>query len=106
MSFAIRSPPSNDPSWPLHDTATLPRMQVVSYRTDRGVRAGVLRDDRVWDVWDRLEPGDSRASVRRLLEEDRVGALSDALEGESLPLAEVELDVPVPDPEKIVCIGL
>ncbi len=81
-------------------------MQVVSYRTDRGVRAGVLRDAVVWDAWDALEPGGSRASVRQLLEADLIGGLSGALAGDPLPLAEVELQVPVPDPEKIVCIGL
>ncbi len=81
-------------------------MRVVSYKADRGVRAGVLRDAMVWDAWDALEPGGSRVSVRQLLEADLIGGLAGALAGDPLPLAEVELQVPVPDPEKIVCIGL
>ncbi len=81
-------------------------MQIVSYRTERGVRAGVLRDGIVRDAWDRLDPGSSRASVRELLEHDMLGRLDAALDGEGTPLSEVELQVPVPDPEKIVCIGL
>jgi 2-keto-4-pentenoate hydratase/2-oxohepta-3-ene-1,7-dioic acid hydratase in catechol pathway len=81
-------------------------VQVVSYRTERGVRAGVLRDGLVRDAWDHLDRGSSRASVRELLEHDMLGELGAALDGEGIPLSEVELQVPVPDPEKIVCIGL
>jgi 2-keto-4-pentenoate hydratase/2-oxohepta-3-ene-1,7-dioic acid hydratase in catechol pathway len=59
------------------------------------VRAGVLRDERVMDIGD---------SVRSLLEE---GALEKALpEGDELTLDDVELAPPVPDPDKIICIGL
>jgi len=81
-------------------------VQVVSYRTERGVRAGVLRDEIVRDAWDHLDRGSARASVRELLEHDMLGRLDAALDGEGIPLSEVELQVPVPDPEKIVCIGL
>jgi 2-keto-4-pentenoate hydratase/2-oxohepta-3-ene-1,7-dioic acid hydratase in catechol pathway len=81
-------------------------VQVISYRTERGVRAGVLRDGTVRDAWDHLDRGSSRAAVRELLEHDILGELAAALDGEGIPLSEVELQVPVPDPEKIVCIGL
>jgi hypothetical protein len=41
-------------------------MRLVTYRSDRGARAGVLRDGRVVDAWDTL--GDERVpSVRALL---------------------------------------
>jgi 2-keto-4-pentenoate hydratase/2-oxohepta-3-ene-1,7-dioic acid hydratase in catechol pathway len=60
------------------------------------VRAGVLRDGGVVDVGD---------SVRSLLAE---GDLSSPvhLEAAAIPLDEVELVAPVPDPDKIICIGL
>ena len=79
-------------------------MRVVSYRSERGVRAGLLRDDSVVDVWDALD-GD-RSSVRELLASDRLAEAAEISGGEPLALDRVELEPPVPDPEKIVCIGL
>ena len=78
-------------------------MRLVTYRSDRGERAGVLRDERVLDAWDAL--GGGGQSVRELLVADRLGELTD-LDGDGVALGEVELLPPVPDPEKIVCIGL
>jgi 2-keto-4-pentenoate hydratase/2-oxohepta-3-ene-1,7-dioic acid hydratase in catechol pathway len=78
-------------------------MRLVTYRSDRGPRAGVLRDDAVLDVWDAL--GGDSSSVRDLLAPDRVAEAGE-ISGEPVPLEEVELLPPVPDPEKIVCIGL
>ena len=71
-------------------------MRLVTYRSDQGERAGVLRDGGVVDAG---------ASVRELLAGSGVASLSD-LEGEAVPRADVELRPPVPDPGKIVCIGL
>ena len=79
-------------------------MRVVSYRSDRGVRAGVLEGDRVIDAGDAL--GDAPSSVRALLETDALGDLEAADGGDGVALAGIELLAPVPDPEKIVCIGL
>ena len=80
-------------------------MRLVTYRSDRGARAGVLRDGRVIDAWDSL--GDETVpSVRALLEQDLAGRLAQDLNGDGVSLAQVSLDVPVPDPDKIVCIGL
>jgi 2-keto-4-pentenoate hydratase/2-oxohepta-3-ene-1,7-dioic acid hydratase in catechol pathway len=81
-------------------------MRLVTYESDRGPRAGVLLpDDRVVDAWDTLT-GD-RSTVRELLAggrlEDLRGALGDA-QGDPLP--EGVLLPPVPDPEKIIGIGL
>jgi 2-keto-4-pentenoate hydratase/2-oxohepta-3-ene-1,7-dioic acid hydratase in catechol pathway len=78
-------------------------MRLVTCRSDRGPRAGLLRDDSVLDVWDAL--GGEGSSVRDLLASDRVAEAA-GISGEPVPLEQVELLPPVPDPEKIVCIGL
>jgi 2-keto-4-pentenoate hydratase/2-oxohepta-3-ene-1,7-dioic acid hydratase in catechol pathway len=80
-------------------------MRLVTYRSDRGTRAGVLRDGEVIDAWDALGAGADHASVRELLEQDDVGRLA-GVDGPGVPLGQVSLDVPIPDPDKIVCIGL
>jgi 2-keto-4-pentenoate hydratase/2-oxohepta-3-ene-1,7-dioic acid hydratase in catechol pathway len=61
-------------------------------------------DGAVVDVWDAL--GGDGSSVRELLEADRLGELRGIDAGGSVALEDVELLPPVPDPEKIVCIGL
>ena len=78
-------------------------MRLISYRSERGDRAGVLRDGRVLDAGDAL--GSEVATVRGILTEGLLPRLEEA-EGESAALADVELLPPVPDPEKIICIGL
>jgi 2-keto-4-pentenoate hydratase/2-oxohepta-3-ene-1,7-dioic acid hydratase in catechol pathway len=80
-------------------------VQIVSYRSERGVRAGILRDGRVVDAWDALEPGGAHHTVRELLGQDLVARAAE-VSGEGLPLGEVQLEPPVPDPEKILCVGL
>jgi 2-keto-4-pentenoate hydratase/2-oxohepta-3-ene-1,7-dioic acid hydratase in catechol pathway len=66
----------------------------------------VLEGDRVIDAGDAFGAGEDR-SVRDLLEAGALGDLEEAADGhDGLPLAAVELLAPVPDPEKIVCIGL
>jgi 2-keto-4-pentenoate hydratase/2-oxohepta-3-ene-1,7-dioic acid hydratase in catechol pathway len=81
-------------------------MRLVTYRSKRGARAGVLRDGDVIDAWDVLDPGATESTVRELLRHDALGRLREAVRGEGIPVEQVSLDVPVPDPEKIVCIGL
>jgi 2-keto-4-pentenoate hydratase/2-oxohepta-3-ene-1,7-dioic acid hydratase in catechol pathway len=81
-------------------------MHLVTYRSNRGARAGVLRDGRVIDAWDVLEPGAPESSVRELLQHRVVERLEEELGGEGIPVEEVTLDVPIRDPDKIVCIGL
>ncbi|CAN5618423.1 fumarylacetoacetate hydrolase family protein [soil metagenome] len=82
-------------------------MRLLSYSSDRGPRAGVIGDgESVIDAWDAL--GREGSSVRDVL----AGVLLDELREAAasadggVGLAEVELLPPVPDPEKIVCIGL
>jgi acylpyruvate hydrolase len=81
-------------------------VQIVSYRSERGVRAGVLRDAHVIDAWDVLETGSPHHSVRELLERGRLDQLATEVHGTGIPLDRVKPAPPVPDPDKIVCIGL
>jgi 2-keto-4-pentenoate hydratase/2-oxohepta-3-ene-1,7-dioic acid hydratase in catechol pathway len=83
-------------------------MRLVTYRSDRGSRAGVLRGRRVLDAWDLIGEEPGLPSLRELLLRGLVDAVATAAE-EAPPDSEVEpswLEVPVPDPEKIICIGL
>ncbi len=81
-------------------------LRIVSYESDRGPRAGVLRGDEIVDAWDALGDGDRGApSARALLAEDLVGELADA-DGPSVALDDVAVLPPVPDPDKIILIGL
>lgn len=85
-------------------------MKLVSYRSSRGARAGVLTENGVLDAWDLL--GDSEhSSLRELLAADRVAELPESLTGGGAPegaepIADAELLPPIPDPQKIICIGL
>src|SRR4051794_13996760 len=76
-------------------------VRLVTYRSDRGPRAGVDRDGGVIGPWDARGESD-RSSLRELIAEGRVSDL-DAADGE--PMAGAELLPPIPDPEKIICIG-
>ncbi len=83
-------------------------MRLLTYDAGDGARAGVLEDGRVVDAWALLgEP--HRAGLRELLEHDRVDNLRARLGdtgAPSHPLSAVKLLPPIPEPEKIVCIGL
>lgn len=91
-------------------------MRLISYRAERGPRAGVIVDGGVVDAWTALGrvegpgPGPPRhaAGVRALLEDVELADLAAAVEraGPVGPLAGVELLPPITDPTKIVCIGL
>jgi acylpyruvate hydrolase len=88
-------------------------MRLVSFDAGDGARAGVLEDDRVVDAWALLgEPrggGPHRGGLRELIAagtiDDLRGRLGDS-GAPSHPRAAVSLLPPIPDPEKIVCIGL
>jgi 2-keto-4-pentenoate hydratase/2-oxohepta-3-ene-1,7-dioic acid hydratase in catechol pathway len=80
-------------------------MRLVTYRSERGERAGVLRNEVVVDAWDAL--GGDGTSVRELLAGQRLDELAGRIAGaEGVPLDDVELRPPVPDPDKVLCIGL
>jgi 2-keto-4-pentenoate hydratase/2-oxohepta-3-ene-1,7-dioic acid hydratase in catechol pathway len=84
-------------------------MRLVSYRKDGTAAAGILLGEEIVPLSSLERP--PGASVRGVLGElDAAGlrALGEqaALAQERVPLVEVQLSAPVPDPEKIICIGL
>ncbi len=81
-------------------------MRIVTYGSDRGDRAGIQLGEGIVDVWDAL--GGDGSTVRELLASGRVAEARAAAESSEpgVSLSEVELLPPVPDPPKIVCIGL
>ncbi len=78
-------------------------MRIVTYESERGLRAGLVSEGTVIDAWDALGGGGS--TLRELLATDRLGELAN-VEGAGTPLADVALAPPIPDPEKIIGIGL
>jgi 2-keto-4-pentenoate hydratase/2-oxohepta-3-ene-1,7-dioic acid hydratase in catechol pathway len=84
-------------------------MRLVSYSTQDGPASGVLLDAEIVPLSSLERP--PAATVRATLEEldaeglrrleELAGSASDRI-----PLDEVQLRAPVPDPQKIVCIGL
>jgi 2-keto-4-pentenoate hydratase/2-oxohepta-3-ene-1,7-dioic acid hydratase in catechol pathway len=78
-------------------------MRLVSYLSEEKPRAGILREEEVFDAWAALgEP--HRSSLRELIAEAGIEDLAGA--EVSAPVANPQLLVPITDPEKIVCIGL
>ncbi len=90
----------------------LPPMRLITFDAGGGPRAGVARDDGVLDAWQLLgEP--ERSGMKDLIADGRLDDLAarlaerdDSAAPAPLPLDRVELLPPVPDPDKIVCIGL
>jgi 2-keto-4-pentenoate hydratase/2-oxohepta-3-ene-1,7-dioic acid hydratase in catechol pathway len=81
-------------------------MRLVTYASDRGPRAGVQTDDGVLDAWELLGD-DSGSSLRELIAAGRVEDLKSAsLAGTVDLVEEPEILAPIPDPDKIICIGL
>jgi acylpyruvate hydrolase len=80
-------------------------MRLVSYRGDSGARAGLLTDEGVLDAAAILRL--DRISVRELIEGEMLRDLAERLKGSDVgPIANAELLPPLPDPDKIICIGL
>jgi 2-keto-4-pentenoate hydratase/2-oxohepta-3-ene-1,7-dioic acid hydratase in catechol pathway len=83
-------------------------MRLVSYDAGDGTRAGVLEDDRVVDAWAALgEP--HRGSLRELIAAGRVEDLRATFGNTGTPAhprSAVSILPPIPDPDKIICIGL
>jgi 2-keto-4-pentenoate hydratase/2-oxohepta-3-ene-1,7-dioic acid hydratase in catechol pathway len=72
--------------------------------SERGPRAGVLLGEQIEDAWDAI--GGDGTTVRELLSGGRVPELEGIERTHGVSLADVTLLPPVPDPEKIICIGL
>jgi 2-keto-4-pentenoate hydratase/2-oxohepta-3-ene-1,7-dioic acid hydratase in catechol pathway len=81
-------------------------MRIVSYRSAEGDRAGVETEGGVLDAGALL--GAAALTVRELLAGGRLSDLAEAATGggSTEPVGNAELLPPVPNPEKIVCIGL
>jgi 2-keto-4-pentenoate hydratase/2-oxohepta-3-ene-1,7-dioic acid hydratase in catechol pathway len=80
-------------------------MKLVTYRADGEGRAGVQTDEGVVDAAELL--GIGTVSVRELIASDRLGDLAELIEKSGTePIVDAELLPPLPDPDKIVCIGL
>src|SRR6266498_609892 len=80
-------------------------MRLVTYRADGEERAGVQIDGGVCDAAALI--GADRIGVRELIAEGRLGDLRKGLDNSDAEAVEgPELLPPLPDPDKIVCIGL
>lgn len=87
-------------------------MKLISHHQDGHVRAALLIDDQVVDTaaaGDRagIEASlETTRSVLTLSADDRARLAAAAGELGGTPIAEVRLAPPVPDPQKVLCIGL
>jgi 2-keto-4-pentenoate hydratase/2-oxohepta-3-ene-1,7-dioic acid hydratase in catechol pathway len=93
-------------------------VKLLTYGSDRGARAGILRGREIVDAWDALGPAyepqegggppAARFGLRALLETGSLDELTAAADGAgaTATLDEVELLPPITDPQKIICIGL
>lgn len=83
-------------------------MRLLTFDAGDGPRAGLLEEGRVVDAWALLgEP--HRGSLKELIADGRVEELRGRVGdtgAPSHPLSAVRLLSPIPDPGKIVCIGL
>jgi 2-keto-4-pentenoate hydratase/2-oxohepta-3-ene-1,7-dioic acid hydratase in catechol pathway len=79
-------------------------MRLVTYRGEDAARAGVQTDDGVLDAAEIL--GTDPIGVRQLIAEKRIEDLREKSRGSAQPVSGAELLPPIPDPDKIICIGL
>jgi 2-keto-4-pentenoate hydratase/2-oxohepta-3-ene-1,7-dioic acid hydratase in catechol pathway len=81
-------------------------MRLVTYRSEAGTSAGVATAEGVLDAGMLL--GERPVGLRRLIEEGRLGELAERakLAADVGPASVIRLLPPVPDPDKMICIGL
>jgi 2-keto-4-pentenoate hydratase/2-oxohepta-3-ene-1,7-dioic acid hydratase in catechol pathway len=80
-------------------------MRLVTYEGHSGGHAGVLTDEGVVDAAAILRL--DRISVRELIEGELLAEFAARFQGSDVaPIQDAELLPPVPDPDKIICIGL
>jgi 2-keto-4-pentenoate hydratase/2-oxohepta-3-ene-1,7-dioic acid hydratase in catechol pathway len=80
-------------------------MRLVTYRSERGARAGILVGDAIVDAEDAY--GGDAATLRELLAARWPLGEAEPAPGPAVAgVGDVELLPPVPDPDKIICIGL
>jgi 2-keto-4-pentenoate hydratase/2-oxohepta-3-ene-1,7-dioic acid hydratase in catechol pathway len=83
-------------------------MRLVSYEQESGPTAGVLVDGNVVPVSDLDAPAQSVRGLLAALDATGLAELAERATGapEAAALADLRLLAPVPDPEKIICLGL
>jgi 2-keto-4-pentenoate hydratase/2-oxohepta-3-ene-1,7-dioic acid hydratase in catechol pathway len=92
-------------------------MRLVTYEAEGGWRPGILRGDRVIDAEAAARDARSGAEkgvwtsnrqiIQRSAEErEAVAQAFPELEASAMPLGELRLGPPIPDPDKILCMGL
>ena len=80
-------------------------MRLVSFRSEAGVHAGVHTADGIFDAGAIL--GEQPTSVRGLIADGRLRELTEGVNAADVePATVLRLLPPVPDPDKIICIGL
>jgi acylpyruvate hydrolase len=83
-------------------------VRLVSYHDESGVRAGVLVGEEIVPAARLGAPADNVRGLLEALDADALVDLGRRAERSTsrLPLADVRLAAPVPDPQKIICLGL
>ncbi len=96
-------------------------MQIVTYSCARGARAGIQSEHGVIDAWDLLGESDGvpapgigapgpaahGPSLRALIASGRLDDLRSLDSGQGAgPVLDAEILPPIPDPGKVICIGL
>jgi 2-keto-4-pentenoate hydratase/2-oxohepta-3-ene-1,7-dioic acid hydratase in catechol pathway len=83
-------------------------VRLVSYHEAGATQAGILLEDEVVPLAALEAPSLSVRGLLGALDADGLAALEDRAHesGERIPIANVSLAPPVPDPEKIICLGL
>src|SRR5580693_1271886 len=76
-------------------------MKLVTFHSDGKSRAGVVAGDGVIDLSARL----GVASLKQLIQENRI-AEAESITDVDYARADVRLDLPIPDPAKILCVGV
>jgi acylpyruvate hydrolase len=81
-------------------------MRLVSYLSEEGICAGVRVVEDILDAGELL--GERPLGARRLIEESRLDELAELtkIESDVEPASVLRVLPPVPDPDKIICIGL
>jgi len=79
-------------------------MKIATYQSAEGSGIGVVRDDQIVDLASCGLPGNMKDLLRAGIDVDAITAKLEG--GRTLPLASITLLAPVPDPGKVLAIGL
>src|SRR6202167_335680 len=83
-------------------------MRLITYDDGHGPQAGVLLGEDLVPAASLDAPANSVRGVLGALDADGLGALGERAAGEEerIAVSDVRLLAPIPDPEKIICLGL